>query len=46
MYFVSFQDFFNNVVLVLSIRVILYSKGFKYLRYKKFFLDENPKIRF
>ena len=46
MYFLSFEDFFNKTLLVLSIKVILYRKAFQYLRYKKVFLDENPKTRF
>ena len=32
--------------MVLSIKVILYSKAIKFLRYKKVFLGENPKTRF
>ena len=46
MLYLSFQDLFNNILKVLLIKVILYSKAFKYLRYKKVFLDENPKTRF
>ena len=37
---------FNKSLLVLSIKVILYSKASKYLRDKTNFLDENPKTRF
>ena len=29
--------------MVLSIKVILYSKAFKHVHYKKVFIDENPK---
>ena len=35
-YFLSFQDF--KILLVLLIKVILFSKAFKYLHYKKIFL--------
>ena len=43
MYFVSFQDLFKNILLDLSKKVSCYKKAFKYLRYKKNFLDHNPK---
>ena len=46
MYFLLFQDFLNTIMLVLSKKGIIYNKAFKYLRYKKVFLDENPKIKF
>ena len=46
MYLRSFQVFVNKLWLVLPIKVILYTKAFKYVRYKKFFLDENLKTRF
>ena len=46
MYFLSSQDFVNHILLVLSTKVIVYSMTFQYLRYKKVFLDENPKTRF
>ena len=46
MYFLSFQDFFNTIMLVLSEKVIVYSKSFKYPRYKKVFIDENSKTGF
>ena len=45
-FYISFQDFFNKILLFFSIRVILYGKAFKYMLYKKVFLDENPKTRF
>ena len=45
-YFLSFQEFFNKIMLVFSKKVILYSKAFKYPRYKKVFNDENLKARF
>ena len=37
--------YFIKILLVFSIKVIAYSKTFQYLRYKKVFLDENPKTR-
>ena len=38
--------FLETFMVVLSIKVILYSKTHKYMRYKKVFLDENLKTRF
>ena len=43
MYFLLFQEYFNSILLVMSIKVIMFSKAFKCLHYKKVFLDENPK---
>ena len=33
-------------MLVLSVKVMEYSRAFLYMRYKKVFLNENPKTRF
>ena len=44
-FFFNFKFFVNKILLILSIKLILYSKAFKYLRYKKTFLDENPNTR-
>ena len=38
--------FFNTIMLILSEKVIVSSKAFKYPRYKKVFIDENPKTGF
>ena len=38
--------FLETFMVVLSIKGILYSKTYKYMRYKKVFLDENLKTRF
>ena len=38
--------FFNKIMFALLKNVNFDSKAFKYPRYKKVFLDENPKTRF
>ena len=43
--FVKNIYFLQKIVLVVSKKVTLYTKTFKYLRYKQVFLDENPKTR-
>ena len=47
MYIVSFQDFCNIIMFVLSKKnVISYSRAFNNLCYKKKVQDENPKTSF
>ena len=44
MYFLSFKDLFKlNLVGIVNKGDFLNSKAFKYVRYKKVFLDENTK---
>ena len=45
-FFFMISRFLTNVLSVLSIKKIFYSKAFQYLRYKKVFLDEDLKTRF
>ena len=44
--FYHFKKKKMKILLVSSKQVILTCKTFKYVRYKKVFLDENPKTRF
>ena len=44
--FWSFQEFFHNIMVDMSKKVITNSNAFEYLRYKEVFIDENQKQSF
>ena len=44
-FFYNFKFFVNKILLILSIKLILYSKAFKYLHYKKNLSWWNPNTR-